>query len=60
MKPLNKLKEITELHPFFENNQPDPVGENPRSQKAAEHLKAAMAAEDAGQGYLAEILQALT
>jgi hypothetical protein len=54
-----QLKEITELYPFFENNQPEPVGDNPRSQRAAENLMAAMSAEDVGQGYLTEIYQAL-
>jgi hypothetical protein len=55
-----ELKEITELYPFFENNQPVPVGDNPRSKKASEHLRAAMSAEDAGQGYLTEIYQKLS
>ncbi len=49
------LGEITELYPFFENNRQEPVGENPRSQKAAKHLQAAMAAEIEGQKYLGEI-----
>jgi hypothetical protein len=54
-----ELREITELYPFFENNQPVPVGDNPRSQKAADHLRAAMTAEKEGEGHLKDILKGL-
>jgi hypothetical protein len=55
----SQLKDVSELYPFFENNRHKPVGENPRSQKAAEHLQAAMTAEAVGEGLLAEILKEL-
>lgn len=55
----SQLKDVSELYPFFENNRHEPVGENPRSQKAAEHLQAAMTAEAVGEGLLAEILKEL-
>ena len=54
-----QLKDITELYPFFENNSKDPVGENPRSQKAAKHLQAALEAEIAGEGFLKQINEIL-
>lgn len=52
----SQLKDVAELYPFFENNRPEPVGENSRSQKAAHLLQAAMVAEGEGQVYLEEIL----
>ncbi|NQS91626.1 MAG: hypothetical protein HQ574_04390 [Chloroflexi bacterium] len=56
----NQLKDLTELYPFFENNREEPLGENPRSKKAAEHIQAAMAAEADGMVYLEEIVEGLS
>jgi len=56
----SQLKDVAELYPFFENNRHEPVGENPRSQKAAHHLQAAMTAEVEGQGLLEEIINNLS
>lgn len=55
----SQLKDVTELYPFFENNRPEPAGENPRSQKAADHLSQAMISEEEGQDLLKEILSDL-
>lgn len=55
----SQLRDITELYPFFENNWQGPVGENPRSKKAAEHLSNAKAAEAEGQDLLEAILKGL-
>jgi len=55
-----QLKDITELYPFFENNEQGQVGENSKSQKAAEHLQAAKKAEQEGTGYLEEVLEGLS
>jgi hypothetical protein len=54
-----QLKDLSELFPFFENNREEPVGKNPRSKKAAEHLIAAKLAEAEAHKYLKEILQGL-
>ena len=54
-----QLKEITELYPFFENNGEGQVGENPKSQKAAEHIQAAKIAESEGTGFIEEIIEGL-
>jgi hypothetical protein len=54
-----QLKDITELYPFFENNREEPVGINPKSEKAAEHLQVAKTAEEEGLGYLKDILKSL-
>jgi len=54
-----ELKCITELYPFFENNSEEPVGENPRSQKSAQHLRNAMSAEKEGMMHLNEIIEDL-
>jgi len=54
-----QLKSLTKLYPFFENNREEPLGENPKSQKAAEHLQAAKKAEAQGTEYLEEILDGL-
>ena len=55
----SQLKDITELYPFSENNRREPVGENPRSVKAAEHLRNAKGVEAEGQDLLEEILKGL-
>ncbi len=34
-----QLKQVSEIYPFFENNRSEPLGENPRSRKAADHLQ---------------------
>jgi hypothetical protein len=52
-----QLKDVSELYPFFENNREEPLGENPRSQKAAEHLLAARTAEEEGLDALQKILE---
>jgi hypothetical protein len=54
-----QLKDITELYPFFENNREEPVGINPKSEKAAEHLQEAQTAEEDGSEYLKDILKSL-
>jgi len=56
----SQLKDIPEFYPFFENNIEDPVGENPRSQKAAKHLQAALEAEIAGEKLLKQIIEKLS
>jgi hypothetical protein len=53
------LKDLSELYPFFENNREEPLGDNPRSQKAAGHLTSAMKAEENGLRSLKDLLQAL-
>jgi hypothetical protein len=55
-----QLKDITELYPFFENNQEDPLGDDPRAEKAAEHLQDAQAAEEEGLAFLYEIVEGLS
>jgi hypothetical protein len=55
----NQLKDITELYPFFENNREEPVGINPKSEKAAEHLERAKIAEGKGLEYLKDIMMSL-
>ena len=54
-----QLREITELYPFFENNRSEPVGQNPRSEKAAQHLVKARTAEAEGLDLLKAILKEL-
>lgn len=54
-----QLKDITELYPFFENNREVPVGINPKSEKAAEHLQKAKTSEEDGIGNLKEIIKRL-
>lgn len=54
-----QLKDISELYPFFENNRDEPLGINPKSKKAAEHLEAAKNAENDSVGYLKDILKGL-
>ncbi len=53
------LKDVTELYPFFENTREEPIGNNPKSQKAAEHLQAARNAEAEGDDFLKEILEGI-
>ena len=55
-----QLKAVSELYPFFENNREEPVGKNPRSEKAAEHLLAAKTAEMNGSISLEEIIKGLS
>ena len=56
----NQLKQISEIFPFFENNHPGTLGQNPQSQKAADHLQAAHDAESDGLGLLKEIIRELS
>lgn len=55
-----QLKDLSELYPFFENNREEPLGINPKSKKAVEHLQAAKEAESDGTGYLEDILKGLS
>jgi hypothetical protein len=50
-----RLKELTELYPFFENNSQEAVGDTLKSRQAAEDLERARAAEAVGEGFLQEI-----
>jgi hypothetical protein len=55
-----QLKDVTELYPFFENTREEPLGENPKSQKAVKHLQAAKEAEKKGTEFLEEILEGIS
>ena len=50
------LKDMSELYPFFENNREEPLGTNPRSQKAADYLQSARRAEEEGLARIKEII----
>jgi hypothetical protein len=55
----DRLKDVSELYPFFENTREEPLGKNAKSEKAAEYLQAARKAEAKGTAYLEEIVQGL-
>jgi hypothetical protein len=55
-----QLKDVTELYPFFENDREEEMGQNSKSERTVEHLKAAQAAEAQGSDYLEEIVQGLS
>lgn len=55
-----QLKKVTDLHPFFENNFERPIGQNQKSEQAAEHLRAAQSAEAEGMEYLIQIQEGLS